>query len=99
VGRGTCDSVRGWQRTTRTERFFFIPIRVTQNNYANIVMRERQRDVEAHIDSLIRAAVLDNIIKAGGSEVEVVHTITRIENGLIMLNIHLIGEVLIARAD
>jgi len=99
IGRGTSDEVRGWQRVSTQDRFFFIPIRITRNSYSHIVMRERQRDIETHVDNLIREAVLDNVIRAGGSEVEVVHSLESMDNGLFMLNIHIVAEVLLARVD
>lgn len=99
IGRGTSDEVRGWQRMSTQNQFFFIPIRVIRNSYSQIVMRERQRDVAGHVNNLIREAVLDNIIRAGGSEVEVVHTLERIEGGLFMLNIHIVAEVLLANVS
>ncbi|MCL2556694.1 MAG: sporulation protein YqfD [Firmicutes bacterium] len=99
IGRRTSDQVSGWQRVSTQNQFFFIPIKVNRNSYSQIIMKERQRDVNAHVDQLIRAAVLDNIIRVGGSEIETIHTLENMGNGLLMLNIHIVGEILLARVD
>ncbi|MCL2821704.1 MAG: sporulation protein YqfD [Firmicutes bacterium] len=96
LGRVGCVSVEGWESVETRAKFLFLPIGVRQVTYTQVLVRQRQIDIEQRIGQLKTQAVLDNVIKAGGSEISTITTTQPTAGGLLMLNIHITAEMLIA---
>jgi len=86
-----------WEREVSYGRLGFI--RIEQAVYHEVEERQTEIDVDARMRDLAAAAVLDNVIKAGGGEVDVVTTVADLGNGIRMLNIHIVAEVVLGRAS
>lgn len=80
---------------TFSETMCFLPIRLSRTVWYETEMRTRETDIEGRVERLKREALLENVIKAGGSEIDTAVTVTAADGGLVRVNIYILAEVLL----
>ncbi|MCL2676006.1 MAG: sporulation protein YqfD [Firmicutes bacterium] len=84
------------ESVTTEEKLFFIPIKVTRTEVYATEVISRERDMDEYVARLKAEAVLKNVIRAGGSEIETATTLTVLEGGMYMVCVYVVAEVLIS---
>lgn len=85
------------ERVVSESKLFFLPIKVIRTEYYKTKVVEVERDIEKYTEQLKDQALLNNVIKTGGSNIETVTTLTELDGDLMMLNIYIVAEMIIGQ--
>ena len=78
-----------WRVERSRSQFSFLPVSITHSTYKQIELRVEERNIDEYIDSLIRESMLQNALRPVDGNLKAVHTIAKIQDNLLMANIHI----------